>query len=171
MARLTPNGMKLFLNAEVLELGRLAFSAEDSSLTETLLFKLENDVFIEILKINQSDLDIHLINLGENLILPSWIEDEEEDTEDISVKKVENEEFNTPFKVESITEFWAGREGEEFLVGATLHDQSKEVLLSLCTDTDEIEILPYSKLHNRVMDIPSSLGNVRTHWYDGVSKI
>jgi hypothetical protein len=166
MARLTPNCMKLFLKAEVLELGRLAFSDEDSFLTETLLFRLENDAFIEILKINQSDLDIHLINSGEKPILPSWIEDEEENAEDISVKKVESKELSIPFKVESVTEFWAGREGEEFLVGATLHNQNKEVLLSLCTDTDEIEVLSYSKLHSRMMDVPSSLGNVQTHWYD-----
>jgi hypothetical protein len=166
MLQLIPGCMKLFLRAEVLELGRLAFSDEDSFLTETLLFKLENDAFIEILKVNQSNLDIHLINSGENLILPSWIENEEEDTEDVSIKKIENKNLNTPFKVESITEFWAGREDEEFLVGATLHAQNKEVLLSLCTDTDEIEVLPYSKLHDHVTNVPSSLGNVRTHWYD-----
>jgi hypothetical protein len=158
--------MKLFLKAEILELGRLSFSDEDSSLTETLLFRTENNTFIEILKINQSDLDIHLVNSIEELILPSWIEEEEEDTEDISVKKIEDKDLNTPFKVESVTEFWAGQEGEEFLVGAAFHDQNKVVLLSLCTDTDEIEILPYSKLLNRVMEVPSSLGNVRTHWYD-----
>lgn len=157
--------MKLFLKAEILELGRLSFSDEDSFLTETLLFRLENNAFIEILKINQSDLDIHFVNSSEELILPSWIE-EEEDTEDISVKKIENKDLNTPFKVESVTEFWAGQEGEEFLVGAVFHNQNKEVILSLCTDTDEIEILPYSKLHNRVMEVPSSLGNVRTYWYD-----
>lgn len=165
MAQLVSGCMRLLLKAEVLELGRLSFSDEDSFLTETLLFRLENNTFIEILKINQSDLDIHIVNSSEELILPSWIE-EEEDTEDISVKKVENKDLNTSFKVESVTEFWAGQEGEEFLVGATFHDHNKEVLLSLCTDTDEIEILPYSKLRNRVMEVPSSLGNVRTHWYD-----
>lgn len=112
MSQLFSGCMKLFLRSEVLELGRLAFSDEDSFLTETLLFRLENDAFIEILKINQSDLDIHLINAGEKPILPSWIEDEEENTKDISVKKIENEELSIPFKVESVTEFWAGREGE-----------------------------------------------------------
>jgi hypothetical protein len=166
MVQLFSGCMKLFLKAEVIELGRLGFSDEDSLLTETLLFRLENDTFIEILKINQSDLDIHLINTSERPILPSWIENEEEDTEDVSVKRIENKELNVPFKVESVTEFWTGREGEEFLVGATLHDQNKEVLLSLCTDTDEIEILTHSKLCSRVMDIPSSFGNVRTYWYD-----
>lgn len=158
--------MKLFLKAEVLELGRLAFSDEDSFLTETLLFKLESNAFIEILKINQSDLDIHLINSDEKPILPSWIENEEEDVDDVSVKKIESKELNVPFKVESITEFWAGREGEEFLVGATLHDRNREVLLSFCTDTDEIEVVSYSGLCNRLMDVPSSLGNVQTHWYE-----
>jgi hypothetical protein len=84
MAQLVSGSMRLLLRAEVLELGRLSFSDEDSFFTETLLFRLENDIFIEILKINQSDLDIHLIDSGEKLILPSWIEDEEEDTEDVS---------------------------------------------------------------------------------------
>jgi hypothetical protein len=166
MAQLVSGSMRLLLRAEVLELGRLSFSDEDSFFTETLLFRLENDIFIEILKINQSDLDIHLIDSGEKLILPSWIEDEEEDTEDVSIKKIENHDLNVPFKAGSVAEFWAGQEGEEFLVGATFHDQNKEVLLSLCTDTDEIEVLPYSKLRNRIMEVPSSLGNVRTHWYD-----
>jgi hypothetical protein len=166
MVRLISNRMKLLLKEKVLELGRLAFRGEDIFLTETLFFKLESDAFIEILKINQGDLDIHLINSDEKPILPSWIENEEENVDDVFIKKIENKELSMPFKVESITEFWAGREGEEFLVGATLHDQNKEVLLSLCTDTDEIEIVSYSGLRDRITDVPSSLGNVQTHWYE-----
>jgi hypothetical protein len=166
MARLVFGCMRLLLRTKILELGRLFFSDEDSFLAETLLFRLENNAFIEILKVNQSDLDIHLINSGKKLILPSWIEDEEEDTEDVSMKKIKNHDLKVPFKVESITEFWAGPEDKEFLVGAVLHDQNKEVLLSLCTDTDEIELLPYSNLCDRVRDVPSSLGDVRVHWYN-----
>jgi hypothetical protein len=166
MAQLAPGCMKVFLNTEITSLGRLSFGDEDSLLMETLMFVLKDNASIEMLKTNQSDLGVRLLGSSEKFIIPSWIEEEEEDGSDVSVKSVEESGMALPFKVEGITEFWAGQEGKEFLVGATLHNQKKEVLLSLCTETDEIEVLSHSKLYERVMDAPFYFGIVQIHWYN-----
>jgi hypothetical protein len=163
---LTSGCMKFFLNTEIISLGRLAFDGEDSCLTETLIFECKDNSSIEILKINQSDLDIHVLRSSEKFIIPSWIEIEEEDVSNVSAKNIEENSLTIPFKVEGVTEFWAGQEGKEFLVGTTFHNQDKEVLLSLCTETDEIEILSYSKLYDRVMNAPFYFGRVRIQWYN-----
>jgi hypothetical protein len=166
MAQLIPHCLKYLLGKEVVSLGRLAFSDEDSLFNETLILELQDQASIEILKTNQNDLDIHNILSDEKFIIPSWVEDEDEDVEDISVKKFKYDKSNMPFVIDSITEFWIGQKGEEFLAGITFHNQSKEALLCLCTETDEIEILSHSELYNRIMSLPFYFGSVLILWYD-----
>jgi hypothetical protein len=99
MAPLISRSLKYLLGKEVLSLGRLAFSDEDSLLNETLILELQDQASVEILKTNQNDLDIHTILSNEKFIIPSWVEDEDEDVEEISVKKIKYDKSDIPFIV------------------------------------------------------------------------
>lgn len=58
--------------------------------------------------------------------------------------------FNLPLAVASITEIWANIRGERFLAAIVLKNEDGKPALSLGTETDEVELLSFASLQDRI---------------------
>ena len=63
-------------------------------------------------------------------------------------------------------EFWVGNKNQEFLAGFILYQMNKNNSLCICVETDEIEVLSYNQLYERVQNYPFYYGTLTVHWYE-----
>lgn len=73
--------------------------------------------------------------------------------DEILVETCLNEEINIdlPLFVTHLTEIWAHSGTEKFVVAIILRDATRQLSLSICTESDEIELLSIEELQHRVM--------------------
>lgn len=71
-----------------------------------------------------------------------------------------------PFTVDSITEFWAGDFESQFLAGAILWNANREAVLSIYTETDEIDLMSTGRLKSLIDEMPFIYGSVEWRWYN-----
>lgn len=157
--------MSILLGIKIIEIGRtfIKDSTDCYPLMHTLFFKTSSTNMIQLLQANQDGLYIQTCSSKDQPIIDPEFEIDPEDR--LVFRKIEIEHSSFPFEIDSITEFWAGSKGKEFLVGFTLHGKNQEILLSICTETDEIELMKYDTLRERIESFPFYYGTVLTHWY------
>lgn len=131
-------------------------------LMDTLYFQTTNDIVFQLLIANQNGLNLKVSSKQEPIIDPEY---EIEPKDKLIFKKIEISDLNLPIEFKSITEFWAGSEGKDFLIGFILHGDSREALLSIRTETDEIELMAYNAFRQRVENFPYYYGKLSTYWY------
>lgn len=73
-----------------------------------------------------------------------------------------------PFTVDSITEFWVGEEKKRFLAGAILWNANREAVLSIYTETDEIELISMARIKSLIDEMPFIYGSVESLWYNQI---
>jgi hypothetical protein len=157
--------MNILLGVKIIEMRRVFIenNYDCYPLMDTLVVKLQNDTVINLIKSNQNGLIIQPGSSKDQPLIDTEFEIDAEDK--LLTKEVETEYLNFPLEVESITEFWAGSKGQEFLVGFVLQDSNQETLMSICTETDEIELMSNDAFRERIQSLPFYYGMVTTHWY------
>jgi hypothetical protein len=84
----------------------------------------------------------------------------------LSCKQIDIDDLLLPFKVHSITEFWARIDEKKFLVGFILHRKNKENSFYIYVETDEIDVLKHDDFYCRMISLPFYYEIILTHWYD-----
>jgi hypothetical protein len=103
------------LGIEIIEIGRTFIEDKTGCypLMDTLCFKTKSHAIVQILKANQDELNIQVGDSSSEPIVDFEFEIDDEDK--LITKPVEVVCLDFPCKVASITEFWAGVQGKEFL--------------------------------------------------------
>lgn len=155
--------ISILLGIEIQDVGRFCIYEDNqfNILMDTLVFNLQDDKIIQFMK-TQEELYIYNLSSKDKPVI-----DFEVDSEDIVIQEQTDLKLpNSPFKIKSITEFWAGRDENNFLVGFILHGDAQISLLSICTETDEIELMDHDAFYERIRSLAFYYSTVITHWYD-----
>lgn len=157
--------MNVLLGVKIIEIGRVFIENSDDCypLMDTLFVKLQNDSVIQLLRSNQNGLIIQSGSPQDKPVIDPEFEIDVEDK--LLSREVKTEYLKFPLEIESITEFWAGSKGQEFLVGFVLLGSNQKALLSIYTETDEIELMSNDDFRERIQSLPFYYGTVMTHWY------
>jgi hypothetical protein len=158
--------MKILLGMKITSVGRIFLENEEDSypLMDTLFLRVDNETVLQLLRINQVGLITQFCLLKDRPLINSAIELEPE--EKVTARDLTIEGLNFPVNIFSILEFWAGSKGKEFLIGFILYGDNRKVLLSIYTETDEIELLNYNEFYKRIETLPFYYGTVLTHCYE-----
>ncbi|RUS95902.1 hypothetical protein DSM106972_089150 [Dulcicalothrix desertica PCC 7102] len=156
--------MSVLLGVQIKEIGRTFIVSNIYShlLMDTLYFKTYSNTIIQLVKANQDSLYLKLSSKQEPIIDPEY---EIEPEDKLIFKAIDIQKLSLPVEFKRITEFWAGVEDKEFLIGFVLHGNSQEALLAICTETDEIEIIDYDAFRQRVESFPFYYRKLSTYWY------
>lgn len=165
MDRVSMKQMSVLVGTQIKEIGRTFVIKDDyfDPFMDTLYFKTHSNNLIQLLRANQDGLHIQISPSKQEPIID--LNYEIEPKEKLISKEIEIQNLRLPIEVKSITELWAGSEGKDFLVGFILHGNSREALLSVCTETDEIELMNYNDFRQRIETFPFYYGTLSTYWY------
>jgi len=135
-------------------------------LDDTMIFTLKDgqkfQLFLDV------DNQIFLFELSEvpdTIHLPFLLES----NEDIITKPLITRELNVtlPFTIASITEIYVSYDDDQkVLLAIVLWSSSYNTSLSICVETDEIELLTRDKLVERLIEISSLEVSLHYCWYD-----
>ena len=136
---------------------------DSEALTDTLVFTLSNSDCFEIL-VTSEDTTIKKITTKQDFLVNFALEDDEViDSVPVS------EAIDTPFTIDSIVETWADK-NNPLLVAVDFLDQNKQSLLSILTETDEIDLLKSEKTKTIVHRMVFNYGSICHIWYDSLIK-
>lgn len=151
-----------FINQTVTSVLRVAIEMDGSSeiLVESLVLTLSDGREFEVL-VDQASVFVRQITPDEGLFASFELEEGE------SLRRTELDfQVDVPFTIASVTEIWSGQEMSSFLTAIVLWDSNRNALLSLCTETDELEVLTIDELWLRINEMPFHYGSVLHLWYD-----
>ncbi len=137
------------LGEKIISLARICIERGSSRivLRDTLVFTLSNGRVFEMLT-DQASTKFQEISAKQGLFV-----DFELDSDEVLVTQELDDQhfnFNLPLAVASITEIWANIRGERFLAAIVLKNEDGKPALSLGTETDEVELLSFASLQDRI---------------------
>ena len=156
---------KPLINQTITKLERLTVldnedNIDDSeALSDTLFLSLSNGTCFEILVTSENTVLKEITNKEDLLVSFSLEDDEKIDFLPIY------EKINVPFTIASVTETWADK-SNPLLVAVDFLDLNKQSLLSILTETDEIDILKSEKIKIIVQRMVFAYGSIYHKWYD-----
>jgi hypothetical protein len=153
------------LGKSLFGLSRVALVRDDTSLEldHTLVFEVEQAARYGLYKKPDVLMSLHEVSALKHLRAGFPLEANEKTS--LTGVSFPSDMVRLPSVMDSVTEVWA-REGKyRFLVGPTIWDEKRNPIVSVCTDTDEIEIVSFDQLKERLADMPFYLGVVEYRWY------
>lgn len=151
--KITPALSTLLIGETIVDLGRVYLIKDDSrqAFDETLIFRLSNGQLFELM----TEQELVIFNqIASTLDLVASRERSLEGSASLLVGPLaDDDESSTqfPFTVGSVTEVWASLNGEEpFLMAMTAWDEKRNARLSIYTAIDEIELLSFNSLQERL---------------------
>ena len=154
------------VGADVVSLSRIV--SEDATLEQTyvaksaLVLTLADGRRYELLT-GQSVTQLTQLTEVQGLFLGYEIDPDER----LSLCALTNELFDEPpdlpLRIGQVTEVWAGQGQEAFLVALLVAESIGSLpRLNLCTESDEIEVMTHTQIHQRLNDIELSYPSI-TH--------
>ncbi len=153
---------KNLIGQTVTAVSRLALksSTNTQTLMDTLVLTLSDGRYFEFIG-GQAN-----FRLAEILDESKFIADFElEPGETLKLSHLKAKNLNKSFVIAGVTEVWAGEGETRFLVAVIFSDENRKPLLSICTETDELEIMSVKALRSRIEEMPFYYGSVQHLWY------
>ena len=134
------------LGSTIVSLARVGLQegGEDMPLMDTLLFTLADGRKFELLT-DQAETCFKEVS---NMLFAGF----ELEPDEVLVESSINEQINIdlPLSVTHIIEIWANDGADKFVVAIILRDATRKRSLSICTESDELELLTFDKLQHRI---------------------
>ncbi len=141
---------------------------EDIELSDIVVFSAESGLLFEFI-IGQASSETILLT-DRTQIVPSFELDENEICQ-LYESDREKDCCKLPFTAWSITELWAGPDKNKFLAGVIFWDENRKPLLSLHTEGDDTDILPFEKMKRHITRMKADYSGIKEFSYGIPGKI